>query len=49
LSIIKQLIQEIDPKSDINKKLFTIPEREFAVKFATKVAKPGDIVMLAGK
>ncbi len=49
LSIIKQLIQEIDPKSDTNKKLFTIPEREFAVKFATKIAKPGDIVMLAGK
>lgn len=49
LSIIKQLIQDIDPKSDINKKLFTIPEREFAVKFATKIAKPGDIVMLAGK
>ena len=49
LSIIKQLIQDIDTKNNINKKLFTIPEREFAVKFATKIAKPGDIVMLAGK
>lgn len=49
LSIIKQLIQDIDFKDNNNKKLFTIPEREFAIRFATKIAKPGDIVMLAGK
>ena len=49
LAIIRQLLQDIDSNSSKNKKLFTIPEREFAIKFATKVAKPGDIVMLAGK
>lgn len=49
LSIIKQLIQEIDTKNNKEKKLFTLPEREFAVKFASKIARSWDIVMLAGK
>lgn len=49
LAIIRQLIQDIDTNSSENKKLFTIPEREFAIKFATKIARPGDVVMLAGK
>jgi UDP-N-acetylmuramyl tripeptide synthase len=29
--------------------LYIIPERELAIKFATQLAQPWDIVMLAGK
>ncbi|HRX64059.1 MAG TPA: cyanophycin synthetase, partial [Candidatus Absconditabacterales bacterium] len=50
LSIINQLTQDIQ-KSDIpiGEDIFIIPERKLAIKFATEIARPGDIVMLAGK
>jgi UDP-N-acetylmuramyl tripeptide synthase len=28
---------------------YIIPERRYAIKFATEIAKPGDIILLAGK
>lgn len=31
------------------KEIFIIPERYYAIKFATETAKPGDVVVLAGK
>lgn len=50
LSILNQLTQDIqDLNKQEGKDLFIIPERELAIKFATKIAKPWDIVMLAWK
>ena len=34
---------------NLGKNLFIIPERYFAIKLATQIAKPGDIVLIAGK
>jgi hypothetical protein len=31
------------------KELFIIPERRYAIKLATEIARPGDVVVLAGK
>jgi hypothetical protein len=31
------------------KELFIIPERTYAIKFATEIARPGDVVVFAGK
>ena len=50
LSILNELtknIQNIDIKK--GEDLFIIPERELAIKFATQIARPWDIAMLAGK
>lgn len=49
LKILRQLTQEIQIDPEMKKKLYIIPERYLAIKFATKIAKPGDIVMLAWK
>lgn len=49
IKILKQLTQDIKYKESTNKQLYIIPERELAIKFATELAQPGDIVMLAGK
>ena len=49
LKILKQLVQDINYKDNSNKELYIIPERELAIKFATQLAKPWDIVMLAWK
>ena len=49
LDILKQLTQEIRRNEDVKKKLYVIPERYLAIKFATQIAKPWDIVMLAWK
>jgi len=32
-----------------NKEAFIIPERYYAIKLATEIARPGDTVVLAGK
>ncbi len=50
LTILDQLTKDIQ-KSEIPKgqDIFIIPERKFAIKFATQIAKPWDIVLLAGK
>jgi len=50
LAIINQLTKDIQ-KTDIPiwEDIFIIPERKLAIKFATEIAKPWDIVMLAGK
>ena len=49
LNILKQLTQEIQTTDEMKKKLYIIPERYLAIKFATQIAKPWDIVMLAWK
>lgn len=49
LKILRQLIEKINYKENTQKQLYIIPEREFAIKFATEIAQPWDIVMLAGK
>lgn len=46
-----QIIQEIKdgitrPDGD---RLYIIPDRQFAIKFITKITEPGDVVLLAGK
>ncbi len=50
LTIINELTKDIQ-KTDIPvwEDIFIIPERKLAIKFATEIAKPGDIVMLAWK
>lgn len=50
LRILNQLTKEIQ-RVEIPKwqDIFIIPERKFAIKFATQIAKPWDIVLLAGK
>lgn len=48
LEIIQQLTSKISHKT-LGKDFFLLPERTLAIKFATDIAKPGDIVMLAGK
>ncbi len=46
-----QIIQEI--KDGINRydgdNLFIIPDRQKAIQFLTQIARPGDVVLLAGK
>jgi UDP-N-acetylmuramoyl-L-alanyl-D-glutamate--2,6-diaminopimelate ligase len=49
LDILKQLTQDIWRDETMKKKLHIIPERYLAIKFATQIAKPWDIVMLAWK
>ena len=49
LNIINQLTKDVQIDETTKKKLYVIPERRFAIKFATQIAKPWDIVMLAGK
>lgn len=49
LKILRQLTEKIDYKWNTKKELYIIPERELAIKFATQLAQPWDIVMLAGK
>lgn len=50
LSILNQLTKDIQNlNKQEHKDLFIIPERKLAIKFATKIAKPWDIVMLAWK
>ncbi len=49
LDIINQLTQDIQQDPEAKKKLYIIPERQLAIQFATQIAKPWDIVMLAGK
>lgn len=49
LKILRQLTEKIDYKWNTKKELYIIPERELAIKFATQLAQPWDIVMLAWK
>jgi UDP-N-acetylmuramoyl-L-alanyl-D-glutamate--2,6-diaminopimelate ligase len=50
LSILNQLTKRIQQSdATIWEDLFIIPERKLAIKFATQIARPWDIVMLAGK
>lgn len=48
LAILQQLTSNIKNKIQ-GKNLFIIPERTLAIKFACEIAKPGDVVMFAGK
>ncbi len=48
LEIIAQLTSHIKNKT-LGTNLFIIPERTLAIKFATEIAQPWDLVMLAGK
>ncbi|MFA5748321.1 MAG: UDP-N-acetylmuramoyl-L-alanyl-D-glutamate--2,6-diaminopimelate ligase [Candidatus Absconditabacterales bacterium] len=48
LSILKQLTEKINKKT-LGKDFFILPERSFAIKFALKIAKPGDILVFTGK
>ena len=48
LMILQQLTQDMRNKTE-GKNLFILPERSLAIKFATEIAKPGDILMFAGK
>lgn len=46
-----QIIQEIKDgiKRHDGDNLFIIPDREKAIQFLTEIARPGDLVLLAGK
>lgn len=48
LEILQQLTKDIKNKTEWND-FFVIPERVLAIKFSTEIAKPGDILMFAGK
>jgi len=50
LSILNQLSKSIQERWYSNKKkVFIIPERKYALQFATEIAKKGDIVVSCGK
>lgn len=50
LKILDQLSKPIQQKWYApNKKVFIIPERKYAIQFATEIAKPNDVVVLCGK
>ena len=50
LSILNELSKPIQGRFLAPWKLsYIIPERHYAIKFATEIAKPWDIVLLAGK
>jgi UDP-N-acetylmuramoyl-L-alanyl-D-glutamate--2,6-diaminopimelate ligase len=50
LSILNELSKPIQERFLAPWKLsYIIPERHYAIKFATEIAKPGDIILLAGK
>ena len=50
LSILNELSKPIQERFLAPWKLsYIIPERLYAIKFATEIAKPGDIILLAGK
>jgi UDP-N-acetylmuramyl tripeptide synthase len=40
LKILRQLVEKINYKENTHKQLYIIPEREFAIKFATEIAQP---------
>lgn len=48
IKIVDQIQKWIKNKT-LGKDLFIIPERTLAIKFATNIAKPNDILMFAGK
>lgn len=48
LIILHQLTQDMKNKTE-GKNLFILPERSLAIKFATEIARTGDILMFAGK
>lgn len=48
LQILDDLTSEIKTKKEWET-FFVIPERKFALKFATQIAKPHDIVLIAGR
>lgn len=48
LEILEQLTMNVKNKQQ-GKNLFIIPERTLAIKFACELAKPGDVLMFAGK
>lgn len=47
VAIIADIVAGIPRKEGEN--FFILPEREFALKMAVNLAKPGDVVLLAGK
>lgn len=47
-TILKELTQNIKKKT-FGKDFFILPERKLAIKFAIETAKPGDVIMFAGK
>ena len=50
LSILNELSKPIQERFLAPWKMsYIIPERRYAIKFATEIAKPGDIILLAGK
>lgn len=50
LQILNQLSKTIQEKSyPANKKVFIIPEREYAIQFATEIAQKDDVVVFCGK
>lgn len=49
IQILNQLTEKIRDLNLPNKELYIIPEREFAIQFATEIAQKWDFVMFAGK
>ncbi|MFZ2150832.1 MAG: UDP-N-acetylmuramoyl-L-alanyl-D-glutamate--2,6-diaminopimelate ligase [Candidatus Absconditicoccaceae bacterium] len=49
MQIINQLTEKIRDQNGGEKQVLIIPERYLAIKLATQIAKPGDLVMFAGK
>ena len=50
LQILDQLSKPIQQKwYPANKKVFIIPERKYAIQFATEIARPNDVVVFCGK
>jgi len=49
IEILNQLTQKIRNLDKIDKEFYIVPERYYAIKFATEIAKKWDFVMFAGK
>ena len=47
-SILKEVVGGIKNKQ-LGTNLFILPERQLAITFALEIAKPGDVIMFAGK
>ena len=49
LKILNDMVGEFNNENILNNDFFVIPERHYAIKFATEIAKPWDIVLITGR
>ncbi len=49
LQILRDMVKDFNSDTVLGNEFFIIPERYYAMKMATEIAQPGDIVIFAGR